>query len=238
MLMVANTGAGKKHGSYESRSTLLFAFLTGCIRAGVDMWGVAYEACLDDKYAGKAIWEHCHDQGDAGAYLERQIERAQEKCAAPVEQLAQLSLIEYEQQRKQAAKTLGVRVSQLDRMVGAARERDQKEDVDSQIAEINAEYALVLAGNKAAVMKFEDADQVSPAAGRRVQAVVCQSDDPGRQGRHYARRLLAGPPAAAAISGHRVRAAGICRPARLLQSVSGVCRRAQGRATARSFWRT
>ena len=50
-----------------------------------------------------------------------------------------------------------MRVSVLDRMVGAVRGRGQEEDVDDQIAEINAEYALVLAGNKAAVMKFDDA---------------------------------------------------------------------------------
>ena len=152
-------------------------------------------------------------RANAGAYLERQIERAQEKCAAPVEQLAQLSLIEYEQQRKQAAKTLGVRVSQLDRMVGAARERDQKEDVDSKIAEINAEYALVLAGNKAAVMKFEDKTKFRLLqVGAFKQWFANQLIQIGKE-RHYARRLLAGPPGAAAISGHRVRAAGICSSA-------------------------
>jgi hypothetical protein len=47
-------------------------------------------------------------------------------------------------------------VSVLDRMVGECRGRGQEEEVDDQIAEINSEYALVLAGNKAAVMKFED----------------------------------------------------------------------------------
>ena len=41
-------------------------------------------------------------------------------------------------------------------MVSEAREHDQTKDTDDQIAEINATHALVLAGNKAAVMKFED----------------------------------------------------------------------------------
>jgi Family of unknown function (DUF5906) len=73
-----------------------------------------------------------------------------------------LSMIEFEQQRKEAAKELGVRVSQLDRMVEGARKRDQTDDVDKQVAEINAEHALVLAGNKAAVMKFEDKTKFRP----------------------------------------------------------------------------
>ena len=69
---------------------------------------------------------------------------------------ARLSLLEYDQQRKEAAKALGVRVSMLDRMVGAARDRLNQQEDDTEIAEINAEYALVLSGNKASVMKFED----------------------------------------------------------------------------------
>ena len=96
---------------------------------------------------------------------------------AEIERLARLSLLEYDQQRKQAAEALGVRVSMLDRMVGAARDRIEQEERDRRarekreqeererrereedyghIAKINAEYALVLAGNKASVMKFED----------------------------------------------------------------------------------
>ena len=67
---------------------------------------------------------------------------------AEIERLARLSLLEYDQQRKEAAKALGVRVSVLDRMVGAARDRDKQEEVDSEIAEINAEYALVLAATR------------------------------------------------------------------------------------------
>ena len=159
MLVVADKGAGEKHGKYESRSALLFGFLLGCLRANVDA-DVMYEACLDDKYKGKAIYRHCYDQGNPVAYVERQIARAEEKYSAStnaeIERLLRLSMIEYEQQRKEAAKELGVRVSQLDRMVEGARKRDQTDDVDKQVAEINAEYALVLAGNKTAVMKFED----------------------------------------------------------------------------------
>jgi hypothetical protein len=156
MLVVADKGAGEKHGKYESRSALLFGFLRGCLQANVDA-DVMYEACLDDKYKGKAIYGHCYDQGNPVAYVERQIARAEEKYStSTIERLLRLSMIEYEQQRKEAAKELGVRVSQLDRMVEGARKRDQTDDVDKQVAEINAEYALVIAGNKAAVMKFED----------------------------------------------------------------------------------
>ena len=71
------------------------------------------------------------------------------------ERLARLSLLEYEQQRKGIAKALKVRASKLDEMVNACRIRDQISDVEAEIAKINADHALVLAGNKAAVMKFE-----------------------------------------------------------------------------------
>ena len=75
---------------------------------------------------------------------------------AEIERLARLPLLEYDQQRKEAAGALGVRVSMLDRIVGAARDRFKQQEDDTEIAEINAEYALVLSGNKASVMKFED----------------------------------------------------------------------------------
>jgi hypothetical protein len=75
---------------------------------------------------------------------------------ASVERLARLTPLEYDRQRKEAARALGVRVTTLGDMVRACQTRDQAEAVDSEIAEINAGYALVLAGNKAAVMKFED----------------------------------------------------------------------------------
>ena len=74
---------------------------------------------------------------------------------AEIERLARLSPLEYDQQRKEAAKALGVRLSMLDRMVGAARDRLEQQEDDTEIGEINAKYALVLSGNKASVMKFE-----------------------------------------------------------------------------------
>ena len=115
------------------------------------------------------------------------IRGAREKWKVPdpkeVMELLALSLVEYEQQRKQAAKELGIRVTALDGMVERERASARRhEEVDEEIAEINADHALVLAGNKAAVMKFEEPDQVSAVAGRRVQAVVCQSDGHDRQG--------------------------------------------------------
>jgi hypothetical protein len=129
------------------RSALLFGFLLGCLQANVDA-DVMYEACLDDKYKGKAIYRHCYDQGNPVAYVERQIARAEEKYSAStnaeIERLLRLSMIEYEQQRKEAAKELGVRVSQLDRMVEGARKRDQTDDLDKQVAEINAEMRWCL----------------------------------------------------------------------------------------------
>jgi hypothetical protein len=98
-------------------------------------------------------------EGEGDPDVEVMVEGARAKWNIPdgpaVERLARLTPLEYEQQRKTAAKALGVRVSQLDSMVGVCQMRGQTEGVDSEIAEINADYALVLAGNKAAIMKFE-----------------------------------------------------------------------------------
>src|SRR5262249_37095470 len=82
--------------------------------------------------------------GESDADVEEMVEGARTKWnipdgAAP-ERLARLTLLEYDQQRKEAAKALGVRVSQLDIMVGVCRTRNQTEDVDSEIAEINADH--------------------------------------------------------------------------------------------------
>jgi uncharacterized protein DUF5906 len=97
--------------------------------------------------------------GEGDSDVAEMVESARAKWNIPdgatVERLARLTLLEYDQQRKGAAKALGVRGPTLDIMVGACRTRDQAEDVDGEIAEINADHALVLAGNKAAVMKFE-----------------------------------------------------------------------------------
>ena len=73
-----------------------------------------------------------------------------------IERLAQLSKADYERERKDAAKALGFRKSVLDDLVGQMREGGQKEEAVDEIARINAEYALVVAGNKAAIMKFEE----------------------------------------------------------------------------------
>ena len=80
-----------------------------------------------------------------------------------IERLAMLSTLEYDQQRKEAAKTLGVRTKVLDDLVTAARQRQEDaaevatEGGDAIVTKINADYALVLSGNKAAIMKFESA---------------------------------------------------------------------------------
>ena len=66
--------------------------------------------------------------------------------------------------RKQAAKELDVKVTLLDDLVSKARDHFNKQKDDAQasaadpdIAKINTTHALVLAGNKTMVMKFEDA---------------------------------------------------------------------------------
>ena len=98
--------------------------------------------------------------GEDDPDVEEMVEGARAKWNIPdgpaPERLARLTLLEYEQQRKATAKELGMRVSLLDSMVGACRTRDQADDIEEEITELNTEYALVLAGNKAAVMKFDD----------------------------------------------------------------------------------
>ena len=103
----------------------------------------------------------------------------------------QLSLLEYDQQRKQAAKALGVRVSQLDRMVGAARERDQKEDVDERDRGDQRRVCPGPRGQQGGGHEVRGQDQVSPAAGRRFQAVVLPTNR-SRSARRPSRSAITG----------------------------------------------
>ena len=143
-----------------------------------------------------------------------------------------------EKTRKQSAKEMGFRVSVLDDMVAQARAAATRSKADDEIERINADHALVLAGNKAGVMKFEGADQVPAVADRRLQAVVRQSDW-SRSARRSFRSAITGW---ATRSGGNMRASSSRRrdgaAARLLQSLAGICGPAQARATARSSWRT
>jgi hypothetical protein len=104
---------------------------------------------------------YCRDGFD-DSDLDDFIDRGRRKWNIPdgssVERLARLDSLKYDQQRKQAAKELGLRVTTLDDLVDACRGRDRERETETRdrIAELNAEYALVLAGDKAAIMKFED----------------------------------------------------------------------------------
>ena len=74
LLEIEHLGAGVQHGKYSSRNAILFGFLTKSIRKKVDDQ-VMIDACLDPKYQGKAIYEHCLENGGA-KYVRSQIERA------------------------------------------------------------------------------------------------------------------------------------------------------------------
>jgi putative DNA primase/helicase len=79
----------KGSGAYQSRSELLFAFITGAMKAGVTK-AVIIKACIDATYAGAGIFEHVKENGGA-AYVERQIEHAQQKgVKSRTEQLTEL----------------------------------------------------------------------------------------------------------------------------------------------------
>ena len=155
------------------------------------------------------------DDSDLDDFLDRGRAKWNVPDGASIERLARLKRVKYEQQRKAAAKELGMRVSVLDNLVGQMREDTEKEDVVDQITALNAEYALVLAGNKAAVMKFKDATrfrllQVGAFKQWFSNQLVTVGKDVISLGEywlgHVERRQYAGiefaPPGTAATSGH------------------------------------
>jgi AAA domain len=68
----------KGAGGYASRHELVFAFLTGAIRAGVADT-VIIGAVLDERFVGNGIYEHIQDIGGRKE-AERQLRRAREKA--------------------------------------------------------------------------------------------------------------------------------------------------------------
>jgi hypothetical protein len=111
-LYIRDGGAGQPHAGYQTRSELMFAFITDALRARIANKRIA-KACLDQAHRGHAIYEHCSNQQQSLAYVQRQIARARDMI---------------------------------------------KEGNDASIAKLNENHALVLAGNKASVMKFEKID--------------------------------------------------------------------------------
>jgi hypothetical protein len=105
-LLVPDVGKGRPHGEYASRSELAFAFVTGALRSRVEDATIA-AACLNGRYRGCAIFEHCRNQSNPQSYVSEQIKHAK------------IMLF------------------------------------DKEVADINKTHALVLAGNKAAIMKLE-----------------------------------------------------------------------------------
>jgi putative DNA primase/helicase len=64
----------KDHHPYPSRSELLLAFLRGAIQKGIG-YDIILNACMDQKYLGNAIYQHCTDNRGK-EYLRRQIDKA------------------------------------------------------------------------------------------------------------------------------------------------------------------
>jgi hypothetical protein len=81
LLSIPDAGAGHSTGGYRSRNEALFAFVAGALRARVSTAAII-SACLDDKYVGCAIHQHCRDNGGR-AYVERQIRQARKKKSQP-----------------------------------------------------------------------------------------------------------------------------------------------------------
>jgi hypothetical protein len=70
-------------GGYQSRSELMFAFLGEALRKRVKP-EVVVDACVDEKYRGSGIHEHCRENGGRD-YALRQIKRAREKVESNLE---------------------------------------------------------------------------------------------------------------------------------------------------------
>jgi hypothetical protein len=87
-------------------------------------------AVLLDRANG--ISAHVYDQSDPEAYARRQVEKAQKQSAedtnddAEIRRLAQLSVLQYERERKSAAERLGMRANMLDKLVQAERPDDDE----------------------------------------------------------------------------------------------------------------
>jgi Protein of unknown function (DUF3631) len=85
-------------------------------------------ALLLDRANG--ISAHVYDQSNPEAYARRQVEKAQKENAEElkdnleIKQLARLSAVQYERERKPAAERLGIRSAILDRLVQAERPND------------------------------------------------------------------------------------------------------------------
>ena len=67
-------------GGYPSRSELLFAFLAEALRKKIKRETIA-DACLDEKYRGFGIFQHCRENGGRD-YVLRQITHVVQKLSA------------------------------------------------------------------------------------------------------------------------------------------------------------
>ena len=84
LLSLPDPGVGQAVGGYDTRSELMFKFVTAALRGGVARAAIAAAMLAADN--GSAIHAHCAEQpGGAAAYIERQIERALEKAPAKKE---------------------------------------------------------------------------------------------------------------------------------------------------------
>lgn len=81
MLFIPDAGAAMAHAEYASRSELMFAFLTGALRAGANDDRII-AAIMDEAHAGHAIYEHAKESGGQN-YAETQIAKAMNDIEPP-----------------------------------------------------------------------------------------------------------------------------------------------------------
>ena len=110
-------GCGEDFGGDRSRAT--WYVIHALLKQGRSLEDIV--VILIDPANG--ISAHCRDQSRPEEYARKQVEKAEADTDAELERLAKLSLVEYEQQRKEAAERLNVRASILDRLVQAEREK-------------------------------------------------------------------------------------------------------------------
>lgn len=75
LLTLPDKGAGKRHGGYDSRNALLAGFIRPLLLSKHPDEDIV-DYCLDEKFKGNAIYEHCEENGGE-KYVHRQIARVQ-----------------------------------------------------------------------------------------------------------------------------------------------------------------
>ena len=236
----AGAGQGRRREVHRRRirirkpqSGLLFRFPAGVAFRKAFSEDVIFHRCIGDLYAGSAIsgaLPRPAGRGDRSTYyLQRQLERTEEKYASSAVHARSCGCRSCRGWSTSSSARKPQRISAFGsrgRPDGRRHsQREQTEEDDDAIKKINETHALVLAGNKAVVMKFDEGTkfrllQVSAFKAWFGNEII------GTGPAHPAWGLLADPQGQARIFRHRVLADRLTDARRLLQSLAGFRRQA------------